>query len=73
VISEWSVLITMGSQVQISRLGERFSSHTRAQPRPHHTRSIGDAESVRERLIAATVEVLAVGGDPRLAWARTPS
>jgi hypothetical protein len=60
----------MGSQVHISRLGERFSSHTQTPPPPRHSRTIGDAEGLRERLIAATVEVLAEGGDPRLRWTR---
>jgi hypothetical protein len=56
----------MGEQIQISRLGERFSSHTLAQSRPRRNRTIGDTEALREKLIAATVEVLAEGSDPRL-------
>ena len=58
--------ITMGDRIQISRLGERFSSHTQAQPRSRRDRTIRDAEALREKLIAATVEVLAAGSSPRL-------
>jgi hypothetical protein len=60
----------MGNGIQISRVGERFSSHTQAQSRARGIRSVGDTEALRERLIAATVEVLAEGGDPRLQWSR---
>jgi hypothetical protein len=56
----------MGDRIHISRLGERFSSHTQAQSRPRRNRTIGDTEALREKLIAATVEVLAEAGDPRL-------
>ncbi len=63
---EGSEGMTMGDRIQISRLGERFSTHTQAQSRPGRNRTIGDAEALREKLIAATVEVLAEGGDPRL-------
>ena len=55
-----------GDRIQISRLGERFSSHTQAQPRSRRNRAIGDTKALREKLIAATVEVVAEGGDPRL-------
>jgi hypothetical protein len=58
--------ITMGSQIQISRLGERFSTHTQARSYPRRKRTLRDVEVLREKLIAATVEVLAEGGDPRL-------
>ncbi len=58
--------ITMGDRIQISRLGERFSNHTQAPSRPRRSRTTGDTEALREKLIAATVEVLAEGGDPRL-------
>ena len=58
--------ITMGGRIQISRLGERFSSHTQAQPPSHRHGAIGNTEALRDKLIAATVEVLAEGGDPRL-------
>ena len=56
----------MGDRIQISRLGERFSSHTQAQSRPRRDGTVGDAEALREKLIAAAVEALAGGGDPRL-------
>ncbi len=58
--------ITMGDRIQINRLGERFSSHTQAQPSSRRRRPIADAEALRERLSAATIEALADGGDPRL-------
>ncbi len=58
--------ITMGSRIQINRLGERFSSHTQGPSHARHSRTIGDTEALRQKLIAATVEVLAEGGDPRL-------
>jgi hypothetical protein len=58
--------ITMGNRIQINRLGERFSNHTQAPSRPRRNGTIGDTEALREKLIAATVEVLAEGGDPRL-------
>ncbi len=56
----------MGDRIQISRLGDRFSSHTQAQSRTRRDRTVGDAEALREKLIAAAVEALAGGGDPRL-------
>ena len=58
--------IIMGDRIQISRLGERFSSHTQAQSRSRRHGTIGNTEALRDKLIAATVEVLAEGGDPRL-------
>jgi hypothetical protein len=58
--------IAMGDRIQISRLGDRFSNHTRAQSRPHRNRAGGETRAMREKLIAAMVEVLAEGGDPRL-------
>jgi hypothetical protein len=58
--------VTMGNRIQISRLGERFSSNTQMRSRAHGHSGSGDAEPLRERLIAAMVEVLAEGGDPRL-------
>jgi hypothetical protein len=63
----------MGDGIQISRVGGRFSSHTQAQPRARRTTSVGDTEALRERLISATVELLAEGGDPRLHWSRALS
>jgi hypothetical protein len=58
--------ITMGDRIEISRLGERFSNHTQAQSRLRRSRTIEDTEALRDKLIQATVEVLAEGGDPRL-------
>jgi hypothetical protein len=63
----------MGNGIQISRVGERFSSHTQAQRRASRSRSVGDTEALRDRLIAATVEVIAEGSDPRLPWSRALS
>jgi hypothetical protein len=40
--------ITMGSQIQISRLGERFSTHTQARSHPRRNRTSGDVEALRE-------------------------
>jgi len=56
----------MGDGIQINRVGERFSSHTRMPSRPRRHRSSGDEQAVRDKLIAALVEVVAEGGDPRL-------
>jgi hypothetical protein len=56
----------MGDQIQINRVAERFSSHTQMHSHPRrHSRS-ADARALREKLIAALVEVVAEGGDPRL-------
>jgi hypothetical protein len=56
----------MGSRIEISRLDERFSSHTQAQEHPCHRTAIGHAAARREKLIEALVEVIADVGDPRL-------
>jgi hypothetical protein len=60
----------MGSQIQINRLGERFSSHTQT-PRPRRHASFGDDPALREKLTAAAVEVLTGGREP-LAGASDP-
>jgi hypothetical protein len=60
----------MGDGIQINRVAERFSSHTLARPRRSATRACGDAEGLREGLVAAMVEVVAEGGDPRLVQSR---
>ncbi len=60
----------MGDRIQISRLGERFSSHTQAEPHPRRHRASTDAESLRQSLIDAMVDVLAEGSDPRLGRTR---
>jgi hypothetical protein len=56
----------MGDGIQINRVAERFSSHTLSHSRPAEHRACAEIEAVRGRLIAATVEVLAEGSDPRL-------
>ena len=56
----------MGDGIQINRVAERFSSHTLSRSRPRHDWTSGDTGALRDQLIAATVEVLAEGGDPRL-------
>ena len=56
----------MGDGIQINRVAERFSSHTQVHSRPRGRRSSADTRALRERLIAAFVEVVAEGGDPRL-------
>jgi hypothetical protein len=55
----------MGDQVQISRVGKRFSSHTLSRSRRVNKPSKATT-ALREKLIAAMVEVVAEGGDPRL-------
>jgi hypothetical protein len=56
----------MGDGIQINRVAERFSSHTLSGSRPAGHRTSKDMKALRERLIAALVEVVAEGGDPRL-------
>ncbi len=60
----------MGDGIQINRFGERFSSHTQSRSRPHVHRTSRDSDRLRQRLIAATVEVVAEGGSPRLTKSR---
>jgi hypothetical protein len=62
----------MGDQVQISRVGERFSSHTLSRSRGVNRPSKA-TRALREKLVAAMVEVVAEGGDPRLDQARALS
>jgi hypothetical protein len=64
----------MGDGIQINRVAERFSSHTLSHHKhalshrePSNYRTSEGAEALREKLIAAMVEVVAMGGDPRLA------
>jgi hypothetical protein len=59
----------MGNQIHINRVAERFSSHTLSHSRPSN-RTSQDMKALREKLIAATVEVIAEGGDPRLGESR---
>lgn len=61
----------MGNQIYISRVAERFSSNTQVHSNPRGASSSGDREALRERLIAAALEVLAEGSDPCLAESRT--
>jgi hypothetical protein len=63
----------MGEQAHIARMAERFSSHTQMRPRTRAPGTSGDVQALRERLITATVEVIAAGGDPRLAKSRAPA
>ncbi len=56
----------MGDGIQINRVAERYSSQTQGRTRPRRQRTSADTEALREKLIAAMVEVLAEGGDPRL-------
>ncbi len=60
----------MGDGIQINRMAERFSSHTLSRPGPSVRRPSADTKALREKLIAATVEVVAEGGDPRLGQSR---
>jgi hypothetical protein len=57
----------VGNGIQINRVGERFSSHTVPRSRPSGHGASGSTKALREKLIAAMVEVVAEGGDPRLA------
>jgi hypothetical protein len=56
----------MGDGIQIRRIGERLSSHTRDHSRTRHHGTSDEAKALRQRLINAMVEVVAEGGDPRL-------
>ncbi|HTZ65690.1 MAG TPA: hypothetical protein VMB51_16440 [Solirubrobacteraceae bacterium] len=57
----------MGDGIQINRVAERSSSHTQMRTRPRACATSDDKQALREKLIAAMVEVVADGGDPRLA------
>jgi hypothetical protein len=56
----------MGDGIQINSVAERFSSHTQMRSRLRRRRSSANRRALREKLIAALVEVVAEGGDPRL-------
>jgi hypothetical protein len=56
----------MGNEVQINCVAKRFSSHTQVHSRPSGRRTSAEVQAIREKLIAAFVEVVAEGGDPRL-------
>ena len=60
----------MGDGIQINRVAERFSSHSLSRSRPRGVRTFQDSDALRERFIAAMVEVVAEGGDPRLTESR---
>ena len=60
----------MGNQIHTNRIAARFSSNTLSCSRPSGSGTSEDISAVREKLIAAAVEVLAEGGDPRLAESR---
>ena len=60
----------MGDGIHINRMAERFSSHTLSRSRPRTHGTPGETKALRERLIAAMVDVVAEGGDPRLAQSR---
>jgi ribosomal protein L32E len=57
----------MGDGIQINRVAERFSSHTLSHQQAAWRRPSGQTAALREKLIAAMAEVVADGGDPRLA------
>jgi len=56
----------MGNGIQINRVAERFSSHTQMHSRPRPHSGSADAQALRKKLIAALVDVVAEGSDPRL-------
>jgi hypothetical protein len=60
----------MGDGIQITRVSERFSSHTQARSRPAAHRTSDQRDALRERLIEAMVETVAEGSDPRLSESR---
>jgi hypothetical protein len=63
----------MGSRIDITRVVDSFSSHTQMHASAQACRTPTDTHALRDRLIAATVEALAEGGDPRLAQTRAQS
>jgi hypothetical protein len=66
----------MRDEIQINRVSSGFSSHTLSRLRPSRASiygTSGDANALREKLIAAAVEVLAEDGDPRLRQSRALS
>ena len=63
----------MGNAIQINRVAERYSSHTQMRARALRNRGSADMRALRERLIAAALEAIAEGGDPRLVQSRVPA
>ncbi|HTZ64258.1 MAG TPA: hypothetical protein VMB51_09145 [Solirubrobacteraceae bacterium] len=51
-------------------MAEAFSSHTLALSTPAGSRASQDLATVRDRLIATMIDVVAEGGDPRLGETR---
>ena len=60
----------MGDRIQINRVAERFSSHTLSHSQSSVRETCRDTQALSEKLIAALVEVVAEGGDPRLVQSR---
>jgi hypothetical protein len=56
----------MGDAIQINHVAGRFSSHTQMHPRPRRRTISANTQALRAQLIAALLEVVAAGGDPRL-------
>jgi hypothetical protein len=56
----------MGNQIHTNRVAERFCSHTLSHSRPSGCKASADIDALRRKLITATVQVVAEGGDPRL-------
>jgi hypothetical protein len=56
----------MGDAIQVNHVAERCSSHTQMHARSRRHSGSAERRTVREKLIAALVEVVAEGGDPRL-------
>jgi hypothetical protein len=56
----------MGNGIHINRVAERYSSHTQMHSRARRHRGSANTQALREKLIAALVEAIAEGGDPRL-------
>jgi hypothetical protein len=63
----------MGDGIQINRMAERCSSHTFSHTRPSGHRGSPDRKALREKLLAAAIEVVAEGGDPRLGKSLAPT
>jgi hypothetical protein len=60
----------MGSRIDITRVVDSFSSHTQMRPRTQGCRTSTETAALRDRLIAAAVEVIAEGSVPRLVQSR---
>ncbi len=61
---------TMGDGIKINRVAERLSSHTLSHSRPARHRTSRNVDVPHKRLVAALVEVVAEGSDPRLVRSR---